>query len=351
MSSPDVSATWTIGIENNGYKSLYFFESQVRKGWISDTQANMLNFTGQHRCFIFNTSAEEIINLTGLIVVANTNKYMNMTGGLVTGKASITIDESLPVVEIASIDNDQRVFGVISSLESNDRADAYGIFVTAFDKELGDTRAYINALGEGAIWICNCNGTVKSGDYVTSCFVAGYGMRQDSGVMMNYTVAKTTMDCDFAPKTVSKKTIKTKVVSEQVTTNVQASKIETQTNIVYDDLTSRYVQKTTTSTIMVDVNDEVDLYDEDGTVIGKHTVPQTVTNTVNEIINDLDAMGNIQWIDALDDNGDVMMEPEYDTRLLDASGNIIDQATYDAAITQGTPVYIAAFVGCTYHCG
>ena len=140
-------------------------------------------------------------------------------------------------------------------------------------------------------------------------------------------------------------------MSEQVTTNVQASKIETQTNIVYDDLTSRYVQKTTTSTIMVDVNDEVDLYDEDGTVIGKHTVPQTVTNTVNEIINDLDAMGNIQWIDALDDNGDVMMEPEYDTRLLDASGNIIDQATYDAAITQGTPVYIAAFVGCTYHCG
>ena len=43
------------------------------------------------------------------------------------------------------------------------------------------------------------NGNLESGDYITTCTIPGYGIRQNSGALMNYTVAKITMDCDFNP--------------------------------------------------------------------------------------------------------------------------------------------------------
>jgi hypothetical protein len=67
------------------------------------------------------------------------------------------------------------------------------------EKELGDTRVYINSVGEGAMWVVNTNGPLESGDYITTSNVAGYGQRQDDDVLHNYTVAKITMDCDFNP--------------------------------------------------------------------------------------------------------------------------------------------------------
>jgi alpha-tubulin suppressor-like RCC1 family protein len=67
----------------------------------------------------------------------------------------------------------------------------------------GDQRAEINTVGEGAMWICDATSTrsnipLESGDYITTSQVPGYGMRQADPHMCNYTVAKVTMDCDFA---------------------------------------------------------------------------------------------------------------------------------------------------------
>lgn len=56
----------------------------------------------------------------------------------------------------------------------------------------------------------------------------------------------------------------------------------------------------------------------------------------NELANVLDSQGQIQWEDSAE------MEFAYDIRYLDASGNITNSAQ---------SVYVAAFVGCTYHCG
>tara|TARA_B100001093_G_scaffold57028_1_gene48232 strand:- start:493 stop:933 length:441 start_codon:yes stop_codon:yes gene_type:complete len=75
------------------------------------------------------------------------------------------------------------------------------------DKEVGDTRPYINSVGEGAVWVSDKNGNLESGDYITSCTIPGYGMKQDSEFLANYTVAKITMDCDFNPVTQSVKQI------------------------------------------------------------------------------------------------------------------------------------------------
>jgi len=41
----------------------------------------------------------------------------------------------------------------------------------------------------------------------------------------------------------------------------------------------------------------------------------------------------------------------YNIRYIDASGNILTKDQYDTMISDGQNAYIAAFVGCTYHCG
>ena len=123
-----------------------------------------------------------------------------MSGGIEVGSNAITTNESLPVVSLTTKVNDKKCFGVISASEDPEtREDAFGSFVTVSQKELGDTRVYINSVGEGAMWVTDINGPLESGDYITTSNVAGYGQRQDDDILHNYTVAKITMDCDFNP--------------------------------------------------------------------------------------------------------------------------------------------------------
>ena len=58
-------------------------------------------------------------------------------------------------------------------------------------------RLIINSLGECGIWVCNSNGNIENGDYITSSDYLGYGEKQDDDLLHNYTVAKATMSCDF----------------------------------------------------------------------------------------------------------------------------------------------------------
>jgi len=48
---------------------------------------------------------------------------------------------------------------------------------------------------------------------------------------------------------------------------------------------------------------------------------------------------------------EVVLEPVYKTRFLDADGNIITETEYTTLINASQTAYKAAFVGCTYHCG
>ena len=43
-----------------------------------------------------------------------------------------------------------------------------------------ETRIHINSLGEGAMWICNKNGNIQNGNYISSSSVSGYGIKQNS---------------------------------------------------------------------------------------------------------------------------------------------------------------------------
>jgi hypothetical protein len=160
-----------------------------------------MNFTGQHRTFIKDIPFTRAEELEGLIVSSDQNKYIKMSGGIEAGSNAITTNESLPVVSLSTIVNDKKCFGVISGSEDPEtRQEQYGNFVSVNKKEVGDTRVYINSVGEGAMWVTDINGPLESGDYITTSNVAGYGQKQDSEFLANYTVAKITMDCDFDPQ-------------------------------------------------------------------------------------------------------------------------------------------------------
>jgi len=191
---------WGIGPdEGNDLNFAYASNSNtlLSKGYLSDgTDVGAIDFTGQHRSSPHNGAVNDFVDKTGMIVVS-TGKYKN----LVSGSSEIFINEALPKVDLSSTRNQKSVFGVISYAENPSeslRDYVVGNWGSTYEKRPNDDRLVINSLGEGAIWICNINGSLENGDYITTCEIPGYGMKQDDDLLHNYTVAKITMDCNFA---------------------------------------------------------------------------------------------------------------------------------------------------------
>jgi len=404
---------------------------------IQDNSNNVqMNFTGQHRTFIINIPFNRAKELKGLIVSSDQNKYIKMSGGIEAGSNAITMNESLPLVSLSTTTNDKKCFGVISASEDPEqRSDSYGNFVTPYKKEKGDTRVFINSVGEGAVWVVNTNGSLESGDYITTSNVAGYGQKQDDDVLHNYTVAKITMDCDFNPatqpvqqilrsnvvetyylgnvhkvKSVPHEFVTTVVGADDAWSNVSISPSDTTyaewsnleantqntytltytqtSNVVYD---TKYTLTTTANVTESDPWDRVFVdpptvtYAEysnlEANTQNTYTLTFTQTTTdektpeewsalesnvqslynkvyyqsveeevaatwpgavahtrvTDRIENELDEHGQIQWEDHPTET-----EKAYKVRYLTADGTQTDSAN---------AVHIAAFVGCTYHCG
>jgi hypothetical protein len=254
-------------------------------------------FTGQHICFP-DESMEK-----GLIVSAKKNKFVKLNG-LATGKSAITIDESLPIVSLSNVSQDKACFGVVSKMEESNaayRTEITGGLVSESIKIVGDNRAIVNSVGEGAIWVVDTNGPLESGDYITTSNVAGYGQKQDDDVLHNFTVAKITMDCDFTASNVAVQTIKRE---------------QTGTQIITEDAWNQLVEYDRYS----NVEDEITTYYQ-----------------IQRGGNVLDENGQLQF----EDKTGATEEP-YERRFLTTDGTQTDEAN---------AAHIAAFVGCTYHCG
>ena len=62
--------------------------------------------------------------------------------------------------------------------------------------------------------------------------------------------------------------------------------------------------------------------------------------------------GDLQYEDDLDSEGNQQYVYKYETRFLDSQGNLlVDENDYNDRLTNEEEVYLACFVGCTYHCG
>jgi hypothetical protein len=159
-----------------------------------------INFTGQHRSLPSENNLELYTDKVGLILVSD-GTYCETIDPNDPSNTTISINEALPKVKLSQSRNDKRVFGVISDKEEEDlntrEMVVAGRFATLLPKKENDHRLIINSVGEGAIWVCNINGNLENGDYITSCEIPGHGMRQENDDLANYTVAKITCDCDF----------------------------------------------------------------------------------------------------------------------------------------------------------
>ena len=329
------SRYWDIAHRHDqGNDVLLFQHSGHTKGYVDINRNSVMNFTGQHRTFIQNVPASQADDYAGLIVIANHNTYIDMSKQItpVYGKNAITINECLPKVSLCEKEEDKRVFGVISGKEDlnqeGERRETNGNFISVFDATLGDKRTFINSVGEGAIWVTNKNGNLESGDYITSSSILGYGQKQDSIFIANYTVAKITMDCDFQPSL--------QFIKEIRTININFTSIDNNNN---------YYHATTNELIYTKPYDEenngIDVYRNKK----YNLIVDESDNLVSVTQNILDSNGEIQWEDTTE------QEYAYEIRYVDPSGNILTKEQHDSTILNGGSAYIAAFVGCTYHCG
>jgi hypothetical protein len=166
----------------------------------SQTNADNLDFTGQHRSVSENSNLYSS-NYIGYIV-ASTGNYKDLNSKVQNNKQNIKINSSLPHVELTDKTECKKIYGVISDKEGDNENRNYnigGALHASFKQDENDQRLIINALGEGAIWVSNYNGILENGDYITSSPIPGLGMKQNDDILHNYTVAKITMDCDFNP--------------------------------------------------------------------------------------------------------------------------------------------------------
>ena len=293
----------------NPIKRIFRFEndSAGASGMQSGTPYGIISFTGQHISPVIDITPTNVSNYAGLIVSSNQNDYLSINTTVpLRGAKNINVNEAIPVVKISTKAQDKACFGVISWGEDPNeerREQKAGHLVNEWNKEKGDNRVYINSIGEGGVWVVNTNGNLEAGDYITTSNVSGYGMKQTSEFLANYTVAKITMDCNFNPGQVPVKQIKK--VSATNTYYVRSTDNDTCTETSYNTL-----------------DDETKaLYTKD---------------IRTEMVNVLDSNGVFQWEDTSE------TELAYNIRYLDANG---------IETTQENAVHIAAFVGCTYHCG
>ena len=331
-------------------------------------------FTGQHAGVPDNYDLKSnVSNYTGLIVCPTDTgykSYNHTTGVTQVGQRAIEINESLPYIKLSEKAYDKSVFGVLSNAPNNSPCDEYGDLEVDDDpnKKFSNTlrdRVRINSLGEGAIWVTDLNGNLENGDYITSSNVSGYGMKQDSEFLANYTVAKITMSCDFNPNTITvkqhKKVYKTNKywvkygIYEEVEYKVYEDTPEDQRKM-------QNIQEffnTETGEPPISLADYNTLDESNAASYTSEFRDQYLTRSIDKrpyekpppekMRKDFEVITVDEYVDDLDENGVVILEDvpgetelEYKIRYLDMDGNIVDESNASCK---------AAFVGCTYHCG
>jgi len=144
---------------------------------------NYVPFTGSHEvklCDDFPVDVEPgmIVSVTGQTQV----RYDD--------ESKVSISSTLPTVKLSDAADDKGVFGVFV-------AETPLIQDHWYEATETERFAAVNALGEGRVWVCNINGEMEAGDYITTSTVPGYGQRQDDDLLHSYTLGKAIETIDW----------------------------------------------------------------------------------------------------------------------------------------------------------
>ena len=239
-------------------------------------------------------------------------------------------------ISLSSKVKDKSVYGVVSETQPT-----YTENSEIYTKSHGE---------EGHVWVINTS-NLEAGDYITASNVPGYGQKQDSEFLANYTVAKITTDCDFTQPVVPVKRVIQQIQDVNYWVYEHCVGISKES---YDTLSDKdrcirteEIYKLNGEQISPTPNPEdVPLGAESETITQyckidriefKKEIPGLKVEVRKELVNVLDEHGQLQWEDHPTET-----EKAYKIRYLTADGRQTDEAN---------AVHIAAFVGCTYHCG
>jgi len=243
---------------------------------------NTSSFTGTHSCC---SSIHIDDSYFGLILEIIEDEYINRKGEI-----GLSMDESLPQVQICCTEKSKRIIGVLHMVETyTNEGKEYSLKNSrlsefTYIKYTNEHRLQINSLGEGAIWVCNKYDSFDIGDLIISSSIPGYGAKQDDDIFRNYTVAKITCVCDFNLNQINKKKIVTKTINGS--------------NSI--------------------------IYKENGHVLTE----------------------NIK-----DNSGNDIYDYRFQTRFVKENGDQITEIEYNEKLKKNEVVYIACLVGCIYYCG
>ena len=254
-------------------------------------------------------------------------------------------------VRLSNTYNDKTVYGVISETEAS----------------TDDSEVLVNYQGDGKVWVINTS-NIEAGDYITTSNVGGYGMKQGTDFTMNYTLAKSTIACDFTqPHITEKRKVQElrDVTYWSVTQNINISKkrydfiasnnvnlVSTTAEIHYSNVS---VEELTGNTVYSNIttqeysnleSDEQNNYTEVSetkyyfTSTREYSLdPGNTTSNVivrQEYVDVLDTNGQLQW----EDTGNTVSM--YELRYLNSDGIQTDEAN---------AVYKAALIDCTFKTG
>jgi len=250
------------------------------------------------------------------------------------------------------------------------------------------------SIGEGTIWVCEENGSISNGDYITTSSIPGIGMRQDSSQLHNYTVAKAYTDCDFnllievysVPKTEeiitteTRKKIITTTISESyeemvdTSGNLEIPVTDSSGNPLRDSSGNPIFKTQWFSNInkkvtkyrnkeikkVIPIHKKIPLVNEDGTFLTFQDITEyemeTITISNEEPIMNEDGTPMMvdvseeayirKWVMVYDDKYIVYNDSEYT--------NVYCTYPYDFSTHNPDMIgktFRCARIGCTYHCG
>ena len=208
---------WAASLSNDANSGLLDLVFRSSGGavvrFVDDFRPGLLDFTAQHRCVLRSSSSTlrpgMIVSATGDFRGSSSSSSSSSSNNNIIGSAFAepTADEAVPIVEVSSVSNDTRAFGVLSDVNFGEGGvSTYRFGNLAFEKappdpvEEGARWVVVNAAGEGGILACDLGGPIRNGDLLTTagCPYDGSAMRQAEPWVAAYTVAKATCDCDFA---------------------------------------------------------------------------------------------------------------------------------------------------------
>jgi hypothetical protein len=254
-------------------------------------------------------------------------------------------------VRLANTYNDKTVYGVISETEAS----------------TDDSEVLVNYQGDGKVWVINTS-NIEAGDYITTSNVVGYGMKQGTYFTMNYTLAKSTIACDFTqPHIAEKRKIQElqDVTYWSITTNVDISKkrydfiasnnvnlVSTTAEIHYsnvsvEELTGNSVYSNITTQEYSNI-DSVQQNNYTEVSVTKYNFISTKEYSLDPRNGTSNVIVRQEYVDVLDGNGQLQWEDTgntvsmYELRYINSDGIQTDAAN---------AVYKAALIDCTFKTG